>query len=356
MTYSFTNCGAMNWHKARQTVRYLVLSLLLIGLLASCENASERLTLSFIDVGQGDAVLIRSPSGQNVLYDGGRPTKEVLEYLQSVGVTSLDLVIASHADADHIGGLEAVVRFYKPRLFMDNGLPHDTQTYRGLLRAVRDAGSQLVPPTARRIGLGDASLQVISPPDDPGLSSNDHSVGIVVTYGKFRAALTGDAEEPEFRWWLENVPELLEPVAVYKAAHHGSPNGDSEESIATFEPETVVISVGRDNAYGHPSAEALALYRDAGAEVYRTDQSGTISISAAQNGSYQVSVSSTATSMEPERTDLGTTSSPASSDTDRDCSDFETQAEAQAFFEAAGPGDPNRLDGNGDGVVCTSRP
>ena len=338
-----------------QTVKYFVLAFLLVTLV-SCESSSERLTLSFIDVGQGDAVLIRSPSGQNVLYDGGRPAKEVLEYLQAVGVTSLDMVIASHADADHIGGLEAVVRFYKPRLFMDNGLPHDTQTYRGLLRGVRDAGSQLAPPTARRIGLGDASLQVIPPPGDPSLSSNDHSVGIIVSYGKFRAALTGDAEAPEFRWWLANVPELLEPVAVYKAAHHGSPNGDSIESMATFKPKTVIISVGRDNAYGHPSGEALALYKGVGAEIYRTDQSGTVQVSAAQSGSYQVSVSPTASSTEPERTDLGTAPNPTSPDTDRDCSDFTAQAEAQAFFEAAGPGDPNRLDGNGDGVVCTSLP
>ncbi len=346
------NRRGLDWCVIKRTVRYL-LPLLLIGLLVSCENSSERLTLTFIDVGQGDAVLIRSPSGQNVLYDGGRPTEAVLAYLQSVGVTSLELVIASHADADHIGGLEAVVRAYQPRLFMDNGLPHDTQTYRGLLRAVQGAGSQLVPPTARRIGLGDASLQVIPPPDDPGLGSNDHSVGIIVTYGKFRAALTGDAEEPELAWWSGNVPELLEPVTVYKAAHHGSPNGDSQESMATFKPETVVISVGRDNAYGHPSAEALKLYKDAGAEVYRTDQSGTISISAAQGGNYQVNVSPTSTNTEAERTEFTGTSS---DDTDRNCSDFGTQAEAQAFFEAAGPGDPNRLDGNGDGVVCTSLP
>ena len=328
---------------------------LLLALLVGCEPSPDRLTLTFIDVGQGDAVLIRSPSGQNVLYDGGRPAEEVLNYLRASGVGSLDLVIASHADADHIGGLAAVVRAYKPKLFLDNGLTHDTQTYRGLLRAVRGAGSQLVPPTARRIGLGDASLQVVPPPDDDSLSSNDHSVGIIVSYGKFRAAMTGDAEEPEVHWWLENVPELLEPVAVYKAAHHGSPNGDSQESMATFKPETVVISVGKDNAYGHPSAEALALYKEAGAEVYRTDESGTVQVAAAQNGSYQVSLGGASRQAEPSRASDPDTDT-ATAEADRDCSDFATQAEAQAFFEAAGPGDPNRLDGNGDGAVCTSLP
>lgn len=112
----------------------LLLSLFLLsGCTGDAQAPGGDLVLTFIDVGQGDSVLVQSPSGQNVLYDGGRKDEEVLEYLQSIGVTKLDLVIASHPDADHIGGLEAVVRHYRPRLFMDNGLRHDTATYRGLL-------------------------------------------------------------------------------------------------------------------------------------------------------------------------------------------------------------------------------
>ena len=240
-------------------------------------------------MGQGDAVLIRSPSGQNVLYDGGRSQGTALEYLQGVGVQSLDLVIASHADADHIGGLEAVVRYYQPRFFMDNGITHTTQAYFGLLEAVQDAGSQLIEPSDRRVGLGDVSLQVIPPPGDESLGNNDNSVGVIVSYGEFDAALTGDAEESEFSWWQAKVPELLKPVEVYKAAHHGSPNGDSPASIETLHPQAVVISVGADNAYGHPSPEALALYESVGADIYRTDQSGTVVVTAKADGTYRVS-------------------------------------------------------------------
>lgn len=206
-----------------------------------------QLELHFIDVGQGDSMLIQSPSGQNVLYDGGRKDEEVLEYLRSIGVTSLDLVIASHPDADHIGGLEAVVRHYRPHLFMDNGLSHDTAIYRGLLDAVGEVGAQGIPPTTRRLNIGGLSLQVLEPPGDESLSTNDNSVGVVVSYGDFDAGLTGDAEEAEFSWWLANVPELLRPVEVYKSSHHGSPNGDSRESVRMWQPETVVISVGEDN-------------------------------------------------------------------------------------------------------------
>ena len=314
-------------------MKRLILALLLI--LAACQRPAGQLELHFIDVGQGDAVLIRSPSGQNVLYDGGRPSEVTLDYLETLGITTLELVIASHADADHIGGLAAVVAHYKPRLFLDNGLPHDTQTYTKLLETVRDAGSEVVAPTSRKITLGDVSLQVLPPPDDSSLSSNDHSVGVIVSFGRFSAALTGDAERGEFNWWLEHVPKLLTPVTVYKAAHHGSPNGDSQESMDIFEPETVVISVGADNSYGHPSAEALGLYRAAGAAVYRTDQNGSVTVIADASGSYEVRTQKPRTGREWEpgsRLENDFSSSPTEF-TDRDCSDFATQTEDKAGRE-----------------------
>lgn len=324
----------------------------------------QSLEIHFIDVGQGDSVLVRSPSGQNVLYDGGRRDDDALNYLQSVGVTSLDLVIASHADADHIGGLEEVVRYYRPRFFMDNGIPYTTQTYFGLLEAVREAGSQVIPPTARRIGLGAASLQVIPPPGDAGLGNNDNSVGAVISYGDFDVALTGDAEEAEFDWWLANVAELLNPVEVYKSSHHGSPNGDSSESVRAFSPEAVVISVGLDNSYGHPAQSALDLYAGVGAQVYRTDLQGTIIVTGQDGGSFTVNADPSVPEVttQPETPDpFAETPLPNSSPfdpagPDRDCGDFSTQAEAQAFYDAAGPGDPHRLDGEGDGTACESLP
>lgn len=347
----------------------LFLLLLSALVMAACSTSAQgqRLEVHFIDVGQGDSVLIRSPSGQNVLYDGGRRDDDALAYLQSVGVTSLDLVIASHPDADHIGGLEEVVRYYQPRFFLDNGLPHTTQTYFGLLEAVEAAGAQVIAPTARTISLGDASLQVIPPPGQESLGNNDNSVGVIISYGDFDVALTGDAEEAQFSWWLANVPELLRQVEVYKSAHHGSPNGDSVESVTTFSPETVVISVGEDNSYGHPSPEALALYDSVGANVYRTDRSGTVVVSASADGQFLVNANPSASQVatpapsEPTEEPADTPSSSLAYDPngpDRDCGDFSTQAEAQAFYEAAGgpESDSHRLDSEGDGVACESLP
>jgi competence protein ComEC len=261
---------------------------LLLILLLSVTLAQE-LEIHFIDVGQGDAVFIRAPGGQGVLYDGGRRSQVPLNYLRSIGVTQVDLVIASHADADHIAGLAAVVEAYRPRFFMDNGIPHTTQTYFNLLETVAQAGSQLLEPTNRRITLGEVVLQVIPPPGIPSYGNNDNSVGLVIEYGQFRAALTGDAEARQFNWWEENVPELLVPVQVYKSSHHGSENGDTPLAMSRFRPEVVVIGVGADNSYGHPSERALRLYDTIGAQVYRTDLHGTVLVRAQQDGSYRVS-------------------------------------------------------------------
>ena len=126
--------------------------------------AQPPLRIAFLDVGQGDAVLIESPSGQAVLYDGGPAAETALRYLEQRGVDTLDLVVASHNHADHIGGLAAVLRRYRPRFYLDNGVPATTQTYRRVLQAVEAAGSQLLEPTSRRINLGDVVLHVLPPP------------------------------------------------------------------------------------------------------------------------------------------------------------------------------------------------
>ena len=371
----------------RQTVHLFILTSCFLALSYTQAQVSppsqtpESLELHFISVGQGDSVFVRAPGGQGVLYDGGRKSEVPLEYLTSLGVTQIDLVIASHQDADHIAGLVPVVEHYRPRFFLDNGIPHATQTYFDLLEAVAGAGSQVLEPTARRVTLGEVTLQVLPPPGDAGLDNNDNSVGLIIEYGQFRAALTGDAERDEMTWWVENVPELLTQVDIYKSTHHGSENGDSPLSMSTFKPETIIIGAGLGNSYGHPSERALRLYEAIDAQVYRTDLQGTVVVRAQQDGSYTVT-----TERQVPAAELGLSgkaiapvpppvpasqqppaapSQPAPTSSrydpagpDRDCSDFTTQTEAQAFFVAAGgpASDPHRLDRDGDGVVCESLP
>ena len=249
------------------------------------------LELHFIDVGQGDAVLIRSETGQTALYDGGDWNTGALQYLRDLGVNRLDLVIASHNHADHIGGLVDIIHAYEPPYFMDNGIPHTTRTYEHLLDALDEADSRLLEPEARTIQLGAVSLRVLPPPGVASWGHNDNSVGVIIEYGAFRASLTGDAEPDQFEWWRERHADLFAEVHVHKSSHHGSVNGDTETSMALLSPETVVISCGRDNRYGHPHEETLALYARHGAEVYRTDLHGHVVVRAAEDGHYTVSTS-----------------------------------------------------------------
>lgn len=268
-----------------QLRRLVLLAVLSVPLLVA---GAQDLELHFIDVGQGDAVLVRAPTGQSVLYDGGRGPAAVSRHLDAVGVEHLDLVVASHADADHIGGLAEVVARLRPGYFMDNGVPHTTDAYARLLDAVADAGSAYLEPTARTVTLGDVTLHVLPPPGDPGAGQNDNSVGLLVAYGDFRAALTGDAEAGQFGWWDRHHPELLTEVHVYKSSHHGSRDGDTPLSVDRFRPEVVVIGVGADNPYEHPSEWARRLYDAVGADVLRTDLHGTITVRAAPDGTYAV--------------------------------------------------------------------
>jgi competence protein ComEC len=268
----------------------LALVLLLAGAGSLRTQEQPTLRVHFIDVGQGDAVLIQSPSGQNVLYDAGENATRVRDYLSALGVTEVGLVIASHNHADHIGGLPEVLRTYRPMFYIDNGVPATTQTYARVLEAAREAGSQLLEPTARRITLGDAALVVVPPPGVAAWDQNDNSVGIVIEYGTFRLSLGGDAEPRQWSWWLIHQPEPLQEMQVHKASHHGSINGDTADGLARLSPEAVVVGVGTGNSYGHPDAAALQLYTQQRAAVYRTDVNGTVIVEAQASGAYTVRV------------------------------------------------------------------
>ena len=130
-----------------------------------------------LDVGQGESILLESPGGQTVLYDGGTNSADVLGQLRALEVESIDLVIASHPDEDHIGGLDEVIEAYAPRFVLDNGLAHTTRTYERYLDAIEAAGSQLIPPERQTIEFGPVTLEVVPPPGDESFGQNDNSVG-----------------------------------------------------------------------------------------------------------------------------------------------------------------------------------
>ena len=247
--------------------------------------AGGTLELRFLDVGQGDATLIRH-AGKAVLVDAG-PTDAVLARLRALGVDSLSLAVASHNHSDHIGGMDVVLANLPVRYYLDNGVPANTRIQRTVLQLVRDRGVTYLAPSSRTVELGDARLRVIPPPEKARSGDqNDESVALLLERGPFRALLTGDSERQELAALLRSA--ALPDVDVFKAPHHGSRTGLLDGWLERIRPEVVVISVGAGNDYGHPHAEALAAYRAAARTVLRTDEEGDVAITVDSAGCYEV--------------------------------------------------------------------
>jgi beta-lactamase superfamily II metal-dependent hydrolase len=230
-------------------------------------------------VGQGDAILIRSPEGKTALVDAG-PSKEIVPLLREQGVRSIDLVVVSHHHADHYGGMDDVIRAFHPRFFLATDSSHTTPHYLRLLRLIRDSGIRSIFPTnvPRRIELGSVVLTVLPQPPENVEDENDNSIGIRVQHGSFSVLLTGDSQATERAFWERHVPDLIRDCTVLKLAHHGSKNGTDSRWLSVVKPRLAVISVGAKNDYGHPSPQTLALLSRTRIPVLRTDVDGTIEI------------------------------------------------------------------------------
>jgi competence protein ComEC len=236
-------------------------------------------TIDLLDVGQGDAILIRSPEGRTALIDAG-PSKDIVPLLRKPGVTTIDLVVVSHHHIDHYGGMDDVIRAFMPRFFVATGSSHTTPTYLRLLTLVRDSGMTAISPTdaPRKIELGSVVLTVLPQPPEVREDENGNSIDLRVRHGAFSILLTGDSEARERAFWEANCPELVRDCSLLKLAHHGSRNGTDARWLGIVRPKLAVASLGVNNGYGHPSAQTLALLDRLSIPLLRMDQDGTIEV------------------------------------------------------------------------------
>ncbi len=241
------------------------------------------LTVSFLDVGQGDAAVLRTPHGRWIVIDGGpripgsdAGRRVVVPFLRRHGAGRLALVVATHGDADHLGGLPAVVEQLAPQLVLEPGEPLGRPLYLEFLAAVEESGARWHPARAGdRIEVDGVVLEVLSPDSvwmTLPLDVNEHGVVLRVTFGATRLLFQADAGLAVEGHLAGRVGR----VELLKVGHHGSSTATSDAWLGELRPREAVISVGAHNHYGHPAPEVLDRLTRWGSEIFRTDQAGTI--------------------------------------------------------------------------------
>ena len=244
------------------------------------EDRRGLLTVSFLDVGQGDSIYIDAPSGRQVLIDGGKGST-VLRRLASVipwWDRTIDVIIPTHPDADHIGGLVDVLARYKVSMIIRSSVEGDTQTAKALVEAMKQEGSQnIVAMRGQVIDLGNGAYLQILYPDRllPHVATNDGSVVVRLVYGDTAFMLTGDASQG-----IEEYLTALDGKSLYsdvlKAGHHGSKYSSSPLFLGFVNPLFGVFSRGCTNTYGHPAPEIVARFKQFSIPTFDMCEDGTV--------------------------------------------------------------------------------
>lgn len=252
-----------------------------------------RLELVMIDVGQGDAIAMRSPRGRWILVDAGPPGRgetgehPVVRRLRGRGVRTLEALVLTHPDLDHIGGAPAVLQHMTPRVVIDPMLPAPKAAYADLVEDAQARGIPWVPARAGdRHEIDGVAVRVLHPtelPVDPE-DGNAASVVLLVEWEGFRALLTGDAYVDVERALASEVGD----IDVLKVGHHGSNTSTDSTFLVEVQPEVALISAGQGNRYGHPTAAVVDRLRRVGATILRTDTDGSVHILVRRSGAYEV--------------------------------------------------------------------
>ncbi|MCL2285305.1 MAG: MBL fold metallo-hydrolase [Firmicutes bacterium] len=239
----------------------------------------NEILVSFLDVGQGDSIVVRS-NNHAILIDGGEHAQRnvVLRYLRDAGVRRLDYVVATHPHSDHIGGLVTVLRQLDVGRVIMPYVTHSTNTFLRFLDVIENNNIPVMfPQPGDTIQAGIINFTILGPPSPhPGPSGNLNNASVILRleHGQNSFLFTGDAERELEYWLVNNVANLS--ATVLNVGHHGSRTSSTEAFLDAVNPRAAVISLGADNIYGHPHREVMDRLNARGIIIYRTDQLGTI--------------------------------------------------------------------------------
>lgn len=272
---------------------YLLLGVPLDGPDAELLAGSEA-SVTMFDVGQGDAVLISQEDAHCLIDTGTAESQEdLVRNLRRAGVNKLEYLVLTHPHSDHTGGAMAILdNFPVEELLLPVWLPDEETTSqwpRGMEEQAEAYGIPIVETVegdCYPLGSGELRVLLGGNADTGDEDANHASLCLLFETGDFRYLCTGDAEQEEERKLVERYGGSLQ-ATVYKAGHHGSSTSGSEELLQIVQPQVALISCGLDNGYGHPHAAALRRLQECGAQIFRTDTMGTVTLTW-ENGSWQV--------------------------------------------------------------------
>ncbi len=283
----------MLYNVSVKELKFPIIAGLLTIILLACISATGALgandedgtlRVSFLDIGQGDATLIESPTGTRVLIDGGKSSVVLGALEEAMGFfdRSIDMVVATHPDMDHIGGLIDVLERYDVDTILMTENTSDTPAFEAFVARVRAEGAHVI--YARRGQIfdlgngaqGSTTLTILFPDHDPtDLESNMSSIVARLVYGESEYMLTGDSPK-EIEEYLVSLGTSILTSDVLKAGHHGSRTSSSEVFVSAVHPAYAIISAGKDNSYGHPHKEVIDILNGAGVTILSTIERGAV--------------------------------------------------------------------------------
>ncbi len=256
-------------------------------------GSGNEMVLTAIDVGQGDAILVES-GDVRVLIDGGPARDTVADYLAAADIDAIDLVVATHAHTDHIGGIPAVLESVEVGTIWYNGQPHDTQAFERFDDAIEASEATYVEPyrgqSKHRGDLRVTSLHPAESASEYAGPLHDHNIVVRVDfmdYNACSAVITGDIEQSGEEEILESGANV--EADVLDLGHHGSHTSSSAEWLYAVSPDIAVVQYGEDNPYDHPHSEVVERIEAAGVDLYGTGEHGTVTMSCDTTGTWSVS-------------------------------------------------------------------